>query len=94
MSQRTCFAPFCPADGVAVIGPGDSFPCTGAAWNPLAREPAACLMWAAATDSLSDLDMESLRNYAGQMSWLSYGMAIHALVAFHAQTKPAQMTDL
>ena len=53
-----------------------------------------CLMWAAATDSLAHLDMESLRNHAGQTSWLTYGMAIDTLVAFHAQATPAQMTDL
>ena len=51
-------------------------------------------MWAAATDSLAHLDMESLRNHAGQTSWVTYGMAINALVAFHAQATPAQMTDL
>ena len=112
------FRALSPADRVAAITPRDSFPCTGAAWNPLAREllltlhhhpsgvlcagcPAddaflgsVCLMWAAATDSLAHLDMESLRNHAGQMSWLTYGMAIDALVAFHAQATPAQMTDL
>ena len=112
------FRALSPADRVAAITPRDSFPCTGAAWNPLAREllltlhhhpsgvlcagcPAddaflgsVCLMWAAATDSLAHLDMESLRNHAGQTSWLTYGMAIDALVAFHAQATPAQMTDL
>ena len=51
-------------------------------------------MLAAATDSLAHLDMESLRNHAGQTSWLIYGMAIDALVAFHAQATLAQMTDL
>ena len=56
--------------------------------------PPGCGMWAAATDSLAHLDMESLRNHAGQTSWLTYGMAIDALVAFHAQATPAQMTDL
>ena len=103
---------------MAAITPRDSFPCTGAAWNPLAREllltlhhhpcgvlcagcPAddaflgsVCLMWAAATDSLAHLDMESLRNHAGQTLWLTYNMAIDALVAFHAQATPSQMTDL
>ena len=112
------FRALSPADRVAAITPRDSFPCTGAAWNPLAHEllltlhhhpsgvlcagcPAddaflgsVCLMWAAATDSLAHLDMESLRNHAGQTSWLTYGMAIDAPVAFHAQATPAQMTDL
>ena len=112
------FRALSPADRVAAITPRDSFPCTGAAWNPLAREllltlhhhpsgvlcagcPAddaflgsVCLMWAAATDSLAHLDMESLRNHAGQTSWLTYSMAIDALVAFHAQATPSQMTDL
>ena len=112
------FRALSPADRVAAITPRDSFPCTGAAWNPLAHEllltlhhhpsgvlcagcPAddaflgsVCLMWAAATDSLAHLDMESLRNHTGQTSWLTYSMAIDALVAFHAQATPSQMTDL
>ena len=112
------FCALSPADRVAAITPRDSFPCTGAAWNPLACEllltlhhhpsgvlcagcladdaflGSVCLMWAAATDSLAHLDMESLRNHAGQTSWLTYGMAIDALVAFHAQATLAQMTDL
>ena len=112
------FRALSPADRLHALTPRDSFPCTGAAWNPLAREllltlhhhpsgvlctgltaedpflASVSLMWAVATDSLAHLDMESLRNHANQTAWITYGMALDSLVAFHAQATPAQLTDL
>ena len=112
------FRALSPADRLAAVTPRGSFPCTGAAWNPLACEllltlhhhpsgglyagrladdaflGSVCLIWAAATDSPAHLDMESLRNHAGNKSWLTYNMAIDTQVAFHAQATPAQLTDL
>ena len=51
-------------------------------------------MWVVATDSLPHLDMESLRNHAGETAQITYNMAIDSLVVYHAQATPAQITDL
>ena len=63
--------------------------CTGlAADDPFLAS--VSLLWAVATDSLAHLDMETLKNHAGQTAWITYSMVLLVLLVLNTLEYPTR----